>query len=371
MYVYHCIYCDAYEHFELWPSHLKVVNSVYFLVHLVNSILKKSSTRQFPRHNKNGNGSDENDFNNGYIAELIYHFTARWRSDFIPCNYFSASIHYVIKLCHCEMIFIPCMLAVNFICCYKNLFCVVFKSVYSLKLDLCDKKQPTNKLKIRILSETSIPYLIRHASFILIVGSLHEKMAMPTGEHWWKKNSGAPWARTSNLWIPSLTRSPLSYLGIYVEWDLNFYCTVLYLATMLHLTAEPRGRPVASRMNEACTFIKTEIIAVNEFVELYVHIYNYALNDIFNIKLLCMHDAMTCNIMATCMYTIALYSKSLNPTPHISWGSSVGSALDLNSKGCWFEPTVCYYFSTMFACWHSHLYRWRPTIRMNEAWRIK
>ena len=30
-------------------------------------------------------------------------------------------------------------------------------------------KQPTNKLKIRILSETSIPYLIRHASFILIV----------------------------------------------------------------------------------------------------------------------------------------------------------------------------------------------------------
>ena len=41
-----------------------------------------------------------------------------------------------------------------------------------LKLDLGDKKQPTNKLKIRILSETSIPYLIRHASFILIV-SLH------------------------------------------------------------------------------------------------------------------------------------------------------------------------------------------------------
>ena len=42
---------------------------------------------------------------------------------------------------------------------------------HHLKLDLCDKT-PTNKLKIRILSETSIPYLIRHASFILIV-SLH------------------------------------------------------------------------------------------------------------------------------------------------------------------------------------------------------
>ena len=38
-----------------------------------------------------------------------------------------------------------------------------------LKLDLCDKKV-TNKLKIRILSETTIPYLIRHASLILIVG---------------------------------------------------------------------------------------------------------------------------------------------------------------------------------------------------------
>ena len=44
-------------------------------------------------------------------------------------------------------------------------------------------------------------------------------MAMSTGEHCWKKNSGTPWARTSNLWIPSLTRSPLSYLGRYVEWD--------------------------------------------------------------------------------------------------------------------------------------------------------
>ena len=42
--------------------------------------------------------------------------------------------------------------------------------ITNLKLDLCDKKQPTNNLKLRILSETSIPYLIRHASFILIVG---------------------------------------------------------------------------------------------------------------------------------------------------------------------------------------------------------
>ena len=34
--------------------------------------------------------------------------------------------------------------------------------------------------------------------------------------------------------------------------------------------------------------------------ELYVHIYYYiyTLNNIFYIKLLCMHDAMTCNIVA-------------------------------------------------------------------------
>ena len=51
---------------------------------------------------------------------------------------------------------------------------------------------------------------------------------------------------------------------------------------------------------------------------------------------------MTCNIVAT----IALYIKSLNLAPHISRRSSVGSALDLKSKGCRFEPIVCRYFSS-------------------------
>ena len=46
------------------------------------------------------------------------------------------------------------------------------------------------------------------------------KMYMPTGEHCWKKNSGAQWTRANNLWIPSLTRSVLNYVGRYVEWDL-------------------------------------------------------------------------------------------------------------------------------------------------------
>ena len=44
--------------------------------------------------------------------------------------------------------------------------------------------------------------------------------------------------------------------------DLNLYCTMLYIATMLYLTAEPRDRPVASSM--CFFFIKTENIAVDK-----------------------------------------------------------------------------------------------------------
>ena len=29
------------------------------------------------------------------------------------------------------------------------------------------------------------------------------------------------------------------------------------------------------------------------------------------------------------------------------------------------------FLPTMFACWHQGIYRWRPTVRMTEAWRIK
>ena len=53
-------------------------------------------------------------------------------------------------------------------------------------------------------------------------------------------------------------------------------------------------------------------------------------------------SALRCNIVAK----IALYSKSLNPTPNISRRSSVGSVLGLYNKGYWFEPTVHHYFSS-------------------------
>ena len=62
------------------------------------------------------------------------------------------------------------------------------------------------------------------------------KMYMPTSEHCWKKNRGAQWVRTSNLWITGLTCYQLSYIRKYVEWDFNFYCTVLYIATLYNVT---------------------------------------------------------------------------------------------------------------------------------------
>ena len=50
------------------------------------------------------------------------------------------------------------------------------------------------------------------------------------------------------------------------------------------------------QLNQTCTFIKTEILPLLKLEEIYVHIYYNALNNIFYIKLLCMHDATTCNI---------------------------------------------------------------------------
>ena len=52
----------------------------------------------------------------------------------------------------------------------RGLKCKLFYGSLLFKAGPLLYKQPTNKLKIKILSETSIPYLIRHASFILIVG---------------------------------------------------------------------------------------------------------------------------------------------------------------------------------------------------------
>ena len=56
--------------------------------------------------------------------------------------------------------------------------------------------------------------------------------------------------------------------------------------------------------------------------------------------------ALFCSDVWHCDYTIAMYNNCLNPTSHVFWGSAVGSTLDLESKGCLFEPTVRHYFSS-------------------------
>ena len=65
---------------------------------------------------------------------------------------------------------------------------------------------------------------------------------------------------------------------------------------MLHLTAEPRGRPVASCMYHII-FIKTENIAVDKTGRIICSHLLARAQSYFHIKLLCMHDSMTCNIV--------------------------------------------------------------------------
>ena len=72
-------------------------------------------------------------------------------------------------------------------------------------------KRFTNKLKIRILSQTDIFYLIRHASVILIVG-LHMSRRMSASEHCSTKKSGAVWVRTSNPRLQNF-RFPMTEMG--------------------------------------------------------------------------------------------------------------------------------------------------------------
>ena len=86
-------------------------------------------------------------------------------------------------------------------------------------------KQPTNILKTRILSETSILYLIRHASVIQFA-DLHLFRRVPTTEHCWKKNSGSQRARTSDLWMSSPTSSRLGGLTCRVGFKLLLYSAI-------------------------------------------------------------------------------------------------------------------------------------------------
>ena len=81
-----------------------------------------------------------------------------------------------------------------------------------------------------------------------------------------------------------------------MEWDLNFYCTLLYIAIMLHRMAEPRRRPAFASSVHHIILIHTEIIAVDEIRRIIFSHLLASAQAYFYIKLLCMHDAMTCTI---------------------------------------------------------------------------
>ena len=53
---------------------------------------------------------------------------------------------------------------------------------------------------------------------------------------------------------------------------------------MLHVTAEPRGRPVASSM--IVLLLKQKILPLMKLGELYVQVYYYTLNNIFLYKII-------------------------------------------------------------------------------------
>ena len=129
---------------------------------------------------------------------------------------------------------IPCIIWMSFLShkhSHDQIFCV---KAGSLK-----KKQPANTLKIRILSQTSKLYLMRHALVILIGGPvkayankqtlLEEKLGRTFGLNGQpSENWGAHSAWTGNLWITVQTLSQVSFVGRNAEWDINFYYLILY-----------------------------------------------------------------------------------------------------------------------------------------------
>ena len=82
------------------------------------------------------------------------------------------------------------------------------------------------------------------------------------------------------------------------------HCTVhRYSIAQCYTSLQNRA---VDQLHQACHLLKQKILPLMKLGELYVHIYYYTLNDILYIKLLCMHDAMTCNIVAILSMLITL-----------------------------------------------------------------
>ena len=140
-------------------------------------------------------------------------------------------------------------------------------------------------------------------------------------------------------------QSKLSYIERPVEWGLNLYCTLLQYCTSLYNHA-------VDYLHQACIifcFIKTENIAVDEiwriiFQHLLARAHTY-----FHIKLLCMHDAVRCNILAI-YSTVKLYIP-----PDVA---KLGTRLDCNPEVAGSSHLCATIFlPTVFACYFIRLYR--------------
>ena len=77
-------------------------------------------------------------------------------------------------------------------------------------------------------------------------------------------------------------------------------------------------------------------------------------------------------VLSLCFFHLYCAIVSYNFTHYFVMHASVGKTKGPVSKHCWFESAVRHYFySNNVRLFGIHLYRWRPTIRMTDAWRIK
>ena len=143
--------------------------------------------------------------------------------------------------------------------------------------------------------------------------------------------------------MSSLTRSRISEAGWYVELDLNFCCTVLFIATILYVAVSCMHNNIIEKYIWTCASRCEHIILPSSSTTLFsVLIKQYGAC----LMQLSRDYAVTRRTCITLKLDISLYNKSLNPTLHISPSSSIGSALVLKSKGRWFVPAMNHYFSS-------------------------
>ena len=132
---------------------------------------------------------------------------------------------------------------------------------------------------------------------------------------------------------------------------------------MLHVTSSPRGRLIASSMNHII-FIKTEHITIDEIGRIiYAHLLLCA-HRYFYIKLLCMNDAVTCNIVAHYSAVQLKFKSQTTYLPTLLSWECVWTVFQKLLIRAHCAPLFSLQQCSLVGI---RLDRWRPTIRMKEA----